>query len=101
MKTLGLVAASLIAAVGLTGPAAADGWGYSNPPPGFDPPPRVSLFMGNAPSAFYRPPPPPRRYCPPPGYGYAPRYRTPPGYGYGPSRYVYRDGGRSVIIVTR
>ena len=31
---------------------AADGWGYSNPPPGFDPPPRVSLFMGNAPSAF-------------------------------------------------
>lgn len=57
--------------------------------------------MGNAPSAFYRPPPPPRRYCPPPGYGYAPRYRTPPGYGYGPSRYVYRDGGRSVIIVTR
>ena len=101
MKTLGLVAASLIAAVGLTTPAVADGWnmGYNSPPPpGFAPPPRVSLFSGNAPSAFFPPPPAPRRYCPPPRYaGYAPGYRSAPGYGYAGQRY----NGRSVIIVTR
>jgi hypothetical protein len=100
---MALVAAVLIAALGLTRPAAADGWG-GYPPPGFAPPPSVSLFSGNAPSAFY--PAPPRRRCVSPkrvfGYG-RPAYTYAPGYGsprYGRSH--KRGGGnRTLIIVTR
>ncbi|MFO1152521.1 MAG: hypothetical protein U1E42_02485 [Rhodospirillales bacterium] len=103
MNKVGLVAATLVAALGLTAPAVADGWtSQVYPPPGFAPPPRVSLFSGNAPSAFYPPvPPPQRRYCPPPRYaGYDRGYdRGGHGYGYaGGQRY---NGGRSLIIITR
>ncbi len=104
MKKVAFVAAIVIAALGLTGSAVADGWnGY--PPPGFPPPPPVSLFSGNTLPGFRPSTPrpvfvaPQRRWCAPPGfYGYAPGYTYAPGYG---SR-MYRDGrGRQVIIVTR
>lgn len=100
MKKMALVAAILVAALGLTRPAAADGWG-GYPPPGFAPPPSVSLFSGNAPSAFY--PPPRRRHCASPkrvfGYGPAYTYRQ----GYVSPRYgrPYNRGNRTLIIVTR
>jgi hypothetical protein len=108
VKKVALVAATLIAALGLTGPAVADGWG-AYPPQGFAPPPSISLFSGNAPSAFYASAPrpvfvaPPRRRCAPPSrvFGYSPAYTYAPGYGrpkYGRS---HRGGGRTLIIVTR
>jgi hypothetical protein len=94
------VAATLIAALGLSSPAGADGWS-AYPPPGFAPPPSVSLFSGNAPQASFQPPP--RRYYPPQrayGYDRAYGYR----YGYNHPRYnrsLRGNGGRTVIIVTR
>lgn len=100
MKKTALVAAIVFAALGLSGPALADGWGNNYPPPGFAPPPSISLFSGNAPSAFY-PPAPPRRHCVPPKrfYGYKPAYTYAPGY---QTRYGrVNRGGRTVIIVTR
>ena len=108
VKKVALVAATLIAALGLTGPAVADGWG-AYPPQGFPPPPSVSLFSGNAPSAFYPSTPrpvfvAPRRRCAPPSraFGYGPAYTYAPDYGrpkYGRS---HRGGrGRTLIIVTR
>ena len=99
MKKVALMAATLIAALGLTSPAGADGWGV-NPPPGFPPPPRVSLFMGNDP-AFS--PAPQRRYAPPRrAYGYGPAYAYAPGYGYPRYGRSHRGGGgRTLIIVTR
>ena len=98
MKKVALVPATLIAALGLTSPAGADGWG-GNPPPGFPAPPPVSLFMGNGP-AFA--PTPPRRTPPQRAYGYGPAYAYAPGYGYPRYGRSHRGGGgRTLIIVTR
>ena len=105
MKKLALVAATVIGALGLAGPAVADGWG-AYPPPGFPPPPSISLFSGNAPSAFYPSTPrpviiaSPRRRCAPSDrvYGYGPAYTYAPAYGGRTYRY---SSGRQVIIVGR
>jgi hypothetical protein len=104
VKKVALVAATLIAALGLTGPAVADGWG-AYPPQGFPPPPSVSLFSGNAPSAFYPSTPRPVFVVPrhrraPRYYDYGPAYTYAPGYG--SPRYGHRGvRGRQVIIITR
>jgi hypothetical protein len=98
LRKVALVAAALIAVLGLGRPAAADEtWGrYA--PPGFPPPPNISLFIGNTPPMF-RPQQvyvrPQRRFCPPRPARYG---HVVPGYGYG---YSYRAHPRQVIIVGR
>jgi hypothetical protein len=103
LQKVALVAAVVVAVLGLAGPAPAhDGWNRF-PPPGFPAPPSISLFVGNTPPMF-RPQPypvyvePPRRYCPPRRvrYGYAA-----PGYGYGYDHGRGKRHGNRVIIVER
>lgn len=102
MQKVALVAAAVVAVLGLSKPAAAgDGW-TRFAPPGFPPPPNIALFIGDTPP-MYRPQPypvyaQPRRYCPPRRYAV-------PAYGYGHA-YDYRPGrgkarGGRVIIVER